>query len=116
MPDAKGVTDEENFDEAIKHLRIMHTAVDWRRSLLSGEQSIRLQVPASVEQLLKNAEIDDESPNRTEFEWQFWAKVHALRQFVREHGRVPLSGTLPDMTADSHSYALVTKVHCFIVT
>jgi hypothetical protein len=40
----------------------------------------------------------------------FWVLSCALREFVDEHGVLPVSGTIPDMEADSEGYIALQQV------
>lgn len=42
---------------------------------------------------------------------EFWLCVAAIRSFVDEIGRLPVSGTLPDMTADTESYVKLQQLY-----
>ncbi|CAN8070647.1 unnamed protein product [Agarophyton chilense] len=41
---------------------------------------------------------------------RFWLVMAALRQFVQESGRLPVRGSLPDMTADTESYIAIQRI------
>lgn len=40
----------------------------------------------------------------------FWILARAMADFVQKEGKLPLSGTLPDMKADSMSYVTLQKM------
>eukprot|EP00178_Gracilaria_changii_P027573 TRINITY_DN88_c0_g1_i5.p2 TRINITY_DN88_c0_g1~~TRINITY_DN88_c0_g1_i5.p2 ORF type:complete len:683 (-),score=139.36 TRINITY_DN88_c0_g1_i5:9008-10849(-) len=42
---------------------------------------------------------------------RFWLLAAALRQFVHEAGRLPVRGSLPDMTADTESFIALQRLY-----
>ncbi|KAI0565934.1 NEDD8-activating enzyme E1 regulatory subunit APP-BP1 [Gracilaria domingensis] len=42
---------------------------------------------------------------------RFWLLAAALRQFVQEGARLPVRGSLPDMTADTESYIALQRIY-----
>ena len=92
---AQGVPEiEENFDEAAKHV---NTAL------------MASTVPDNVREIFsdpKCREITESSSN-------FWLLANALKQFVENEGagRLPLRGSLPDMTADSVRFVQLQNIY-----
>lgn len=41
----------------------------------------------------------------------FWVLAAALKEFVDQHGVLPLSGQLPDMTSDSERYHQLLSIY-----
>ena len=77
-------SDEQNFDEANNELNTY----------------LGQSVPASVLSVLEDPKakiLTSESPD-------FWVIAFALREFVEANGRLPLSGSIPDMHSDTESY------------
>ena len=77
-------SDEQNFDEANNELNTY----------------LGQSVPGSVFSVLEDPKannLSSESPD-------FWVVAFALREFVEANGRLPLSGSIPDMHSDTESY------------
>eukprot|EP00669_Euglena_mutabilis_P004561 TRINITY_DN15899_c0_g1_i1.p1 TRINITY_DN15899_c0_g1~~TRINITY_DN15899_c0_g1_i1.p1 ORF type:complete len:527 (+),score=99.83 TRINITY_DN15899_c0_g1_i1:81-1661(+) len=83
--------DEENFEEA----------------RLAGSKINPPEVPTRLLELLrcKQTDLDDGSTD------PFWFCLNALRQFHGQHGRLPLTGKLPDMTATTQWYIALQAVY-----
>lgn len=82
--------DLENFEEAIKAVN----------TVLNPSNII----PASTQQIFNDSKVD--SPSST-----FWFKVKALKEFVsKNNNRLPVRGTIPDMTSDSAKYIQIQKI------
>eukprot|EP00039_Didymoeca_costata_P019594 m.338180 g.338180 ORF g.338180 m.338180 type:complete len:531 (+) comp18331_c0_seq1:109-1701(+) len=82
--------DEENFDEALK---AVNTALN------------HPEIPDEVKEILESsAELDDKSS-------KFWIMVKALSAFVKEHGVLPVRGSIPDMMSDSDTFIKLQKIY-----
>eukprot|EP00047_Mylnosiga_fluctuans_P002424 m.224464 g.224464 ORF g.224464 m.224464 type:complete len:519 (-) comp11095_c0_seq1:1309-2865(-) len=77
---------EENFEEAINALNTALVTPELSESVVS-------------------IFADERAQTTHETSSQFWIVARALREFHAAHGVLPLSGALPDMTADSDTYA-----------
>ncbi|ESO96926.1 hypothetical protein LOTGIDRAFT_231724 [Lottia gigantea] len=91
----EGVPDqEENFDEAVKHV---NTAL------------APTKVPSEILKLFD----DPECLNLTPQSKAFWIMIRAVKQFVETDGQgaLPLRGTIPDMTADSERYIKLQNIY-----
>nr|CAB3264189.1 NEDD8-activating enzyme E1 regulatory subunit-like [Phallusia mammillata] len=92
---AEGVPeDEENYDEAAKHV---NTAF----------------VPNKIPPELKAILDDHKCLNITDSSSNFWILANGLRQFVQNEGCgfLPLRGSLPDMTSDSERYVKLQNIY-----
>ena len=90
--DAAGVLlDEENFEEAIQNVN---------RSVF------KYQIPSSVQHVLENVQ-DYAEPSK------YWILVRTLKEFVMNEGcgKLPLRGSIPDMTANSKMYIDLCRVY-----
>jgi amyloid beta precursor protein binding protein 1 len=86
-------TDQENYDEAIANA--WHLYQD---STVSSE----------IHSILDNPQAQHIIPSST----KFWVLVAALRKFVSaENSRLPLSGVLPDMKADTTGFLKLQAVY-----
>ncbi|KAK9452774.1 hypothetical protein V1511DRAFT_506946 [Dipodascopsis uninucleata] len=89
-------SDSENFDEAL--------AAVWRATQ-------KTSIPSSILSILK----DNRAAELNETSTKFWILVRAVSEFVAEveegNGNLPLSGTLPDMKADSTSYVTLQNIY-----
>merc|ERR1712139_709284 len=61
------------------------------------------RVPEAMEQVLSL-----QTPNK---ESDFWVVARAVSQFVRDCGKLPLAGTVPDMTASTESYVRLQEIY-----
>ncbi|KAK9479449.1 hypothetical protein V1514DRAFT_351231 [Lipomyces japonicus] len=87
--------DPENFEEAINAV--------WRASQ-------KTEIPSSIKKILG----DKRAQELTETSTKFWILARAVADFVlspESDGHLPLSGTLPDMKADSASYIALQNVY-----
>jgi amyloid beta precursor protein binding protein 1 len=80
---------EENFSEAYAQAHYAYT---------------HPTVPAEVSAILKDPCCSNISANASSSAPGFWVAMRALRDFVEQHGALPLTGSIPDMTADSATY------------
>ncbi|KAJ2093400.1 hypothetical protein IW140_000857 [Coemansia sp. RSA 1813] len=101
--------DEENFEEATKSVM---------------PQCMPYEIPNEIKQILNDpaaATAVDFSTAATEcrsnltqqFNRRFWLLANALRRYVASdyaEGKLPLSGTIPDMKADTMGYIALQKV------
>ncbi|ORX67410.1 putative NEDD8-activating enzyme E1 regulatory subunit [Linderina pennispora] len=87
--------DEENFREA--HDKVNGDVIPY-------------QIPAEVRRILS----DPAAQNITAKSEKFWIMAHALRAYMASpyaDGQLPLSGTIPDMKADTKSYIALQRVY-----
>ncbi|KAG0254208.1 NEDD8-activating enzyme E1 regulatory subunit [Mortierella polycephala] len=88
--------DDENFDEAIDSV------------LRSCQPTV---VPNDIKDLLK----DPKCENLTAESTNFWILARAVRDFVNDQeksaGLLPLSGTIPDMKAQTNSYVTLQSIY-----
>ncbi|KAK9236603.1 hypothetical protein V1525DRAFT_362529 [Lipomyces kononenkoae] len=82
--------DTENFDEAIA-------------AVLRATQETTVPITAVLN--------DPRAQNLHEDSTNFWILVRAAADFVAKEGNLPLSGTLPDMKADSLGYIALQNVY-----
>eukprot|EP01062_Namystynia_karyoxenos_P073184 TRINITY_DN70021_c0_g1_i1.p1 TRINITY_DN70021_c0_g1~~TRINITY_DN70021_c0_g1_i1.p1 ORF type:complete len:563 (+),score=203.54 TRINITY_DN70021_c0_g1_i1:73-1761(+) len=86
-----GPRDEQNYEEAANNLNKL----------------LPPKVPAKVEKILADpraSALAHDTPI-------FWVLVHSLNAFYKEHGVMPISGNIPDMTATSKSYVALKQVY-----
>ena len=86
--------DEENFDEAIQNV---NSAI------------IPYKIPSVVQEILDSPLCTSISPESS----NFWLLTRALREFVVNdgHGRLPVRGSIPDMTSSSDMYIDLCRVY-----
>ncbi|VDN57167.1 unnamed protein product [Dracunculus medinensis] len=89
-PKAEGnLHDEENFSEGrAAIIRSLHKTC----------------TPKKTQELLEHPKAVD--PDHS----QFWIHVAALRRFVLQHNKLPLSGQLPDMISDTKTYVRLASI------
>ncbi|PVU87069.1 hypothetical protein BB559_006247 [Furculomyces boomerangus] len=99
----KYCTGEENFMEAVEN------AIRY-----SGEYTM----PTRVLQVLNssNCELVVSNPDKIQFKnLAFWVMARALRDFVHcsteGNGKLPLTGTIPDMKADTKRFIEIQKIY-----
>ena len=82
----------ENFEEAIK---AANTALQPSK------------VPESIKQILNDPKclsLDNNSED-------FWIIARGLKEFIDQHGVLPLKGSLPDMFSDSERYIKLLNIY-----
>ncbi|KAF9420694.1 NEDD8-activating enzyme E1 regulatory subunit [Podila epigama] len=88
--------DDENFDEAINSV------------LRSCQATV---VPSSIKELLQDHKCDELTAETS----HFWIIARAVREFVEDveqsGGFLPLSGTIPDMKAQTDSYVTLQNIY-----
>ena len=86
--------DEDNFDEAIRNVNSMINPT---------------QVPSTVQAILEDSACTCITPESS----NFWLLARALREFVVNEGsgRLPLRGSIPDMTSSSNMYVDLQRVY-----
>lgn len=60
-------------------------------------------IPEAMEQVLSLKTANSKS--------DFWVVARAVSQFVRDCGKLPLAGTVPDMTASTDSYVRLQEIY-----
>jgi amyloid beta precursor protein binding protein 1 len=67
------------------------------------------KIPDDVQEILR----DEKAINITDKSDEFWILAAALREFVDNEGKgdLPLSGTIPDMTADTTGYIALQRIY-----
>lgn len=67
------------------------------------------RIPDEVQQILR----DEKASNISEKSDEFWVLAAALKEFVENEGKgdLPLSGTIPDMAADTAGYISLQRVY-----
>ena len=88
---AKEADKEINFDEALKNAFFTH-------------QSAKL--PDNVQEIFDIPKIDDSSEMDP-----FWLCCSVLKKFYAKENRLPVSGTIPDMTSHTDYYLSLQKVY-----
>lgn len=85
---------EENFEEALQNV---------------NNAFVKSKISSDIEKILTDAlsvNLRNENQNS-----QFWILVRALREFVSQHHKLPLRGTLPDMFSDSQRYIELQTIY-----
>lgn len=82
---------ELNFDEAAKNAFYVHQPA---------------KLPDSVQDIFELAKIDDKNEKDP-----FWVCCAALKRFYDANKRLPVSGTVPDMTASTDAFLAMQKVY-----
>lgn len=88
---AKEADKELNFDEARKNAYFVHQSTN---------------LPDEVQDIFGNAKIGDKSVGDP-----FWVCCSAVKKFYDANKRLPVSGTVPDMTAETGYYLEMQKVY-----
>jgi len=86
--------DEDNFDEAIQNV---------------NSTIIPTQIPSAVQLILEDSSCTSIMPESS----NFWVLARALREFIENEGggRLPLRGSIPDMTSSSDMYISLQRVY-----
>lgn len=86
--------DEDNFDEAVNNV--------WRACT-------KTSVPSEIQRILATSMTREYTQDTS----SFWFLARAVSQFVvnEGHGLLPVSGTLPDMKADTTRYITLQKIY-----
>ena len=92
--DAGVPLDEENFEEAIQNV---------------NRVVLKYQIPTCVHDILESSFCSSASAESS----KFWLLVRALKEFVANEGlgRLPLRGSIPDMTSNSKMYVDLCRVY-----
>lgn len=88
---AKEADKEINFDEAAKNAFFMHQSPG---------------LPDNVQEIFDVPKIDDAGEKDP-----FWVCCSVLKKFHGKHKRLPVSGTIPDMTSHTEYYLSLQKVY-----
>jgi len=64
-------------------------------------------VPSTTREILEDPAAETISATSS----SFWVLAHALREFVNREGRLPVSGTVPDMFSDSERYIQLQGIY-----
>ena len=86
--------DEENFEEAIQNV---------------NRAVVAYKIPSFVQDILDSPQCTSASPEVG----NFWFLVRALREFVvnEGQGRLPVQGSIPDMTSNSVAYTDLCQIY-----
>jgi amyloid beta precursor protein binding protein 1 len=86
----------ENFEEAIKAMNQVLVASKY--------------IPPETKRVLEDAKaVSSDYPSRNK---EFWLLIRALREFLcQSNGRLPLRGSLPDMTSDTNRYIELQNIY-----
>jgi len=75
-------------------------------------QSYRISSSLSVSSTVREILSDDAATNLTDKSSSFWVLAAAVRDFVAaNNGLPPVLGSIPDMTADTHSFLALQQVY-----
>ncbi len=63
-----------------------------------------------VQTILKDEKASNLKGDKLE---EFWVLAAALKEFVEQEGKgeLPVSGTIPDMTSDTHGYITLQRMY-----
>ncbi|CAD5226736.1 unnamed protein product [Bursaphelenchus xylophilus] len=93
-PNEKGILDEVNFQEAVDNIY---------RSFANS------RLPHNIEKLFNDPRSNCHNLNMKNAT-AFWVYITAIKVFYNEHGYLPLSGPLPDMTSDTQNYVRLVNI------
>jgi len=68
-------------------------------------------VPQDVSNLFSIAQSEHHNQSNSPFNTKFWIMVQALHLFVSNEGQLPLSGSLPDMTATTELFVELQGIY-----
>lgn len=95
MRNEEGVPlDEENFEEALRNVNNVF---------------ISTRVPSDIREFFSSPMSNH--PLHSELNAKLWILVRALKEFVSQHGCLPLRGSLPDMFSDSKRYIELQNIY-----
>jgi len=116
IPAGRPYPDDDNYKQKLEfkaHLKEYLSANELHQDDDSYEEALKA-VTTVVQRAKISAEVqailDDSKISRPED--KFWILCAALKQFVNEKdGQLPVSGVVPDMTANSEKYILLQNVY-----
>lgn len=96
--------DKEQFKQIVTQMRRNILEVNFEEALQNAYKAwVPYSVPESVQKVLmlqtRNCKSD------------FWVGARAVSQFVRDCGKLPLAGTLPDMTSSTELYIKLQEMY-----
>eukprot|EP00927_Polykrikos_kofoidii_P029295 TRINITY_DN25353_c0_g4_i1.p1 TRINITY_DN25353_c0_g4~~TRINITY_DN25353_c0_g4_i1.p1 ORF type:complete len:525 (+),score=96.20 TRINITY_DN25353_c0_g4_i1:130-1704(+) len=96
--------EKERFKQIISGMRRSPQEVNFDEAL---ENAYKAWMPYSVPEAVKQVlELKTANPKS-----DFWVVARALSQFVRDCGKLPLAGSLPDMTASTEMYVKLQEIY-----
>ncbi|KAJ2601815.1 NEDD8-activating enzyme E1 regulatory subunit [Coemansia sp. RSA 1804] len=102
-------SDEENFEEAVKNVNPYCVPYE-----IPHEIKQILDDPAAATVELRTAATEDGSNLTQQANHRFWLLANALRRYMASdyaEEKLPLSGTIPDMKADTRGYIALQTVY-----
>lgn len=102
IPKSKDQKDE--FKQIITGMQRNQQELNYAEALDNAYKAwIPYSVPDAMEQVLSLQTENKKS--------DFWVVSRAVSQFVRDCGKLPLAGTVPDMTASTESYVRLQEIY-----
>lgn len=96
--------EKDAFKKLIVSMQRNNQEANFSEALESAYKAwIPYSIPEPVQKVLELKTADGRS--------DFWIVARAVSQFVRDCGKLPLAGTLPDMTANTESYVKLQEIY-----
>jgi len=96
--------EKEHFKGIIMKMRRSDQETNFAEALENAYKAwVPYSIPEPVQKVLEIQTADSRS--------DFWVVARAVAQFVRDCGKLPLSGVLPDMTASTESYVKLQEIY-----
>jgi len=96
--------DKDKFKSIVIGMQRNNQEANFSEALENAYKAwVPYSVPDAVQKALELKTADERS--------DFWIVARAVSQFVRDCGKLPLAGTLPDMTASTESYVKLQEIY-----
>lgn len=96
--------DKKKFKDIIVKMQRNNQEVNFAEALDNAYKAwLPYSIPEPVQNLLDQCTTRDTS--------EFWIVARAVSQFVRDCGKLPLAGTIPDMTASTDMYIKLQEIY-----
>jgi len=97
--------EKEEFKKVITGMRRKVEELNFQEALDNAYKAwVPYSVPDQVQHVLALKTANEKS--------DFWVVARAVSQFVRDCGKLPLAGTVPDMTASTDTYVKLQEIYC----
>lgn len=96
--------EKEQFKSIVAKMQRNNQEANFSEALENAYKAwVPYTIPEPVQKVLELKTADGRS--------DFWIVARAVSQFVRDCGKLPLAGTLPDMTASTDSYVKLQEIY-----
>merc|ERR1719382_1973129 len=96
--------DKERFKQIVLGMRQSDAEVNFAEAMDNAYKAwVQYSIPDAVKKVLDLKTSDATS--------DFWVVARAVSQFVRDCGKLPLAGSLPDMTASTDMYVKLQEIY-----